>query len=372
MIYLTKIFSAANDSFFYLSSFIFIISIIVFIHEYGHYIVAKICNVKIETFSIGFGPELFGIKDKSGTRWKFSLIPIGGYVKMFGDANIASTGATSSNLTAEEKLYAFYEKSLLQKFCIAFAGPLANLLFAVIILTVFFNVQGIMHPLAVVGKIEKNSAAEKAGLVAGDVILKINNHDIKWFKDIQKYVIENGNQKLSILYLRQNVQDTTTIYPEMRTVGKSQIPFLGILASQLRQDYQLQKLSVTSAFTNSCIYTYNLIYTTLLMIWQMITGQRSINELGGPIQIAKYSGYSVKNNEVLWFMGIISINLGIVNLLPIPMLDGGHMLQYTIQGILRRKHISAKYQNYAATIGFILLLSLMIFATFNDIKSILK
>ncbi|QXK91629.1 RIP metalloprotease RseP [Neoehrlichia mikurensis] len=372
MIPLAKIFSTAHDSFFYLSSFIFIISIIVFIHEYGHYVVAKICNVKIEAFSIGFGPELFGIKDKSGTRWKFSLIPIGGYVKMFGDANVASTGASTSDLTAEEKLVAFYEKSLLQKFCIAFAGPLANLLFAIVVLTVFFSVQGVMHPMAVIGKVEPNSVAERAGLVAGDIILKVNNHDVKWFTDIQKYIIENGNKKLSIQYLRQNVQNTVTIYPEMRTIRKLQIPFLGISASQLRQDYQLQKLSVTSAFISSSIYTYNLICTTLTAIWQMITGQRSINELGGPIQIAKYSGYSVKNNEVLWFMGMISINLGVINLLPIPMLDGGHMLQYTIQGILRRKHISAKFQNYAAVLGFILLLFLMIFATLNDIKAILK
>ncbi|RZB12659.1 RIP metalloprotease RseP [Ehrlichia minasensis] len=374
-----NIYHILNSGSFYLLSFLIIMSVIVFVHEYGHYIVAKLCNVKIEVFSIGFGPELFGINDKSGTRWKFSIIPIGGYVKMLGDEDPSSSQCGSSHLSAEEKSRAFCEKPLFKKFLIVFAGPLANLIFAIIVLMMFFTTKGIMKHNSVIGGVLQDSAAEHAGLAPGDIILKINDHNVKWFEEIKHYIEKyvKDTQELVIEYSRDGHIHTVKIKPSIKEEKGSfsqtkKRAFLGITMSNVLSNYELQKLSIPSAFVQSISYTYLLSKSIFQVLGQMLTGKRSISELGGPIRIAQYSGESVKHNEILLCMAMISINLGVMNLLPIPMLDGGHIFQYFVQAILRRKQLNPKYQRYVSTIGLMLLLSLMIFVTFNDIKSMFK
>ncbi|QGR02891.1 RIP metalloprotease RseP [Ehrlichia ruminantium] len=373
------LYNILNSSSFYLLSFLAIMSVIVFVHEYGHYIVAKLCSVKIEVFSIGFGPELFGINDKSGTRWKFSLIPLGGYVKMLGDDDPSSTTGNSSSLSEDKKQYAFCEKSLLQKSLIAFAGPFANIIFSLVLLTVLFNVQGVLRHNATIGDVIENSAAARAGLVTGDIILEINNHEIKWFEQIKEYIEKyaKDNQELTIKYSHNGSIHVVKVRPTLRetegNAGKIKAkPFLGVVMSNLPSNYKLQKLALGKSFVQSINYTYLLSKSIFQVLGQILTGKRSLTELGGPIRIAQYSGESVKQNQVLLCMAMISINLGIMNLLPIPMLDGGHIFQYLIQAILRRKEVNPKYQRYAATIGLMLLLSLMIFVTFNDVRNIFK
>ncbi|ABD45254.1 RIP metalloprotease RseP [Ehrlichia chaffeensis str. Heartland] len=374
-----NLYHVLNNGSFYLLSFLIIMSIIVFVHEYGHYIVAKLCNVKVEVFSIGFGPELFGINDKSGTRWKFSVIPIGGYVKMLGDEDPASVEANPNRLSEEDKLLAFCEKPLYQKFLIVFAGPFANLVFAIVVLMMFFTTKGMMKHNSVIGGVVQDSAAQHAGLASGDTILKINDYQVKWFEEIKQYIEKyaKDNQELTIEYARDGHIHVVKVKPSIKeekglfgSIKKS--PFLGVTMSNVLSNYEFQRLSITSAFVQSINYTYLLSKSIFQVLGQMLVGKRSISELGGPIRIAQYSGESVKHNEVLLCMAMISINLGVMNLLPIPMLDGGHIFQYFVQAILRRKQLNPKYQRYISTIGLMLLLSLMIFVTFNDIKSMFK
>ncbi len=374
-----NLYHVLNNGSFYLLSFLIIMSVIVFVHEYGHYIAAKLCNVKVEVFSIGFGPELFGINDKSGTRWKFSVIPIGGYVKMLGDEDPSGAKASSQHLSEKDKLFAFCEKPLYQKFFIVFSGPLANLLFAIVVLMMFFTTKGMMKHNSVIGGIVQNSVAEHVGLAPGDMILKINDHKVKWFEEIKQYIEKyaKDNQELIIEYSRNGHVHTVKVKPVIKdekglfgSIKKR--PFLGVTVSNTLSNYELQKLSISNAFIQSINYTYLLSKSIFQVLGQMLTGKRSVSELGGPIRIAQYSGESVKHNEVLLCMAMISINLGIMNLLPVPMLDGGHIFQYFVQAILRRKQLNPKYQQCISTIGLMLLLSLMILATFNDIKSMFK
>ncbi|WDM85469.1 RIP metalloprotease RseP [Ehrlichia sp. JZT12] len=375
-----KLYHILNSGSFYLLSFLIIMSIIVFVHEYGHYIVAKLCKVKIEVFSIGFGPELFGINDKSGTRWKFSLIPVGGYVKMLGDENPSSTEGSSDSLPEEEKFFAFCEKPLHQKFFIALAGPLANLIFAIAVLTVLFSTKGIIQHNSVIGNIVEGSVAQYAGLMPGDIILEVNDNQVKWFEEIKQYIkkyAQDNQEELLIKYSRNGHVHTIKVKPSIKEEkgifgGIKKVPFLGITISNAITSYETRKLSISDSFIQSINYTYLLSKSIFQVLGQMLTGKRSIYELGGPIRIAQYSGESVKQIEVLLCIAMISINLGIMNLLPIPMLDGGHIFQYFIQAIIRRRQLDPKYQKYASTIGLMLLLSLMIFVTFNDIKSMFK
>jgi len=295
-----------------LLSFVFILSTIVFIHEYGHYWVAKKCGVKIDSFSIGFGKEIFGWSDKAGVRWKVSLIPLGGYVKMFGDEGEASTpdGEKIKEMSAEEKAVAFHTQPLFSRFMIVLAGPIANFLLAIIILTGFFNYYGRPETLPVVNSVVAGSAAEGIGLQEGDKIIEIDGNNIEY-----------------------------------------------------------KELGIFSAFTTSITETYSLSARTLEAVGQMITGARPADQISGILRIADYSGKSVEQGlrTVLWFMAILSINLGLVNLFPIPMLDGGHLFFYIIEGVTG-KPLSEKTQEYLFRFGFAVLISLMLFATFNDLK----
>ncbi|MDN5248240.1 MAG: RIP metalloprotease RseP [Wolbachia endosymbiont of Tyrophagus putrescentiae] len=361
-----------GDKIYYLSFFL-IIFVIVFVHEFGHYIVAKICGVKVESFSIGFGPEICGFYDKSGTKWKLSAIPLGGYVKMLGDTNEASFRVAEKELTEEEKLHSFYVKPRYQKAAIVFAGPFANIIFTVIALTMFFYVEGYYRTPSVIGNIIKGSAAEQSGLLPGDTITRINNHKIEYFEDIARLVMSNPKTEMEIEYERNKEKHKVNLTPLMikdkdafgNIIEKESI---GITSIDMRN---LKQSSFLGAVGLSISETYYAMQLTIKAIAQIVVGKRSVNEIGGPLKIAKYSGQSAKKGimAILYFMAVISINLAAINLLPIPLLDGGHLFHYIIEAVTRRD-LSLKYQKYAAAFGASVLFLLMAVAVFNDIRHV--
>ena len=368
----------------YLISFILILSFVVFIHEYGHYIVAKKFGVKIDSFSIGFGKEIYGWNDKHGTRWKLSLIPLGGYVKMFGDQNPASQPSKEvKKLSKKEKEYAFFYKPLYQRFLIVLAGPAANYVLGIIV-TFFILIKfGISLAPNIATEIVPDLPAEIAGIKPGDRIIQIDNKDITTFNDLQKIIQINPGIPLNIKVQRQDKTLPLTLTPKERITtdflgNEIKTGYIGIKSA----DVEFQEVNFLKAIPLSIKETWDISILTLKVIKQLILGQRNLSDLSGPVRIAKYSGQVTKKSLtkdkdgkrnlylIFWFISMLSINLGLMNLLPIPVLDGGHLLLYTIEGI-RRKALPHKVQEIIFSAGFSFLLLLFILVTFNDIKSII-
>ena len=363
-----------NNFFYNGAAFIFVLTIIVFIHEFGHYYIAKLSGVKIEVFSIGFGKEIFGWNDKSGTRWKVCWIPAGGYVKMFGDVNPASAPDSDKikNFTEEEKKLAFHSKPLFKKAAIVAAGPIANFVLAIAIITYFFSFYGKSTTLPQISSIAENSAAEKAGLLKGDLITSIDGTSVKSFSDIQRLISINTGTPIEITVNRSNKKISTTATPTMVTSedifgNQSKKALLGVSSNEI----SYEKLSIIEAVPAAFTETYQISASTLKAMKQMIFGERSLKEISGPIGIAKYSGQASKKGveTLLWFITILSINLGLINLFPIPILDGGHLLYYFVEAI-RGKPMADKFQEIGFKIGMALLATLIIFAVFNDIRNL--
>jgi regulator of sigma E protease len=351
--------------------FILIISIIVFVHEWGHYIVAKRCGVRIETFSIGFGREIFGWTDKSGTRWKIAWLPLGGYVKMFGDADPSSSpdAAKLEAMDDTARSQAFYYKNLKQKAAIVAAGPGINYLFAILIFIGFFWLVGYPQTLPVVGEVVKNSAAERAGLQPGDRITHLNGEEIEYFTDMQRIVSIRPGEPMQVELIRNGKPIAQSITAERHEStdmfgNKTVVGRLGIGTSEM----VYEPLPFAKAVTTSFREAYHMSAGTLTAIGQMITGKRGTEDLGGVLRIAKYSGQSAHQGwaSVIWFMALLSINLGLINLFPIPVLDGGHLLYYAVEGI-RGKPMHMRMQELGFKVGFVLIVSLMLFTTVNDV-----
>lgn len=359
-----------------LFSFIAIISVIVFIHEFGHFWVARLCGVKVEEFSIGFGKKLFSFRDKKNTEWKFCLLPFGGYVKMFGDRSAASNpdSAAIAKMTDEEKKISFVGKNVYQRAAIVAAGPIANFILAIIIFTFLFNHNGKTQVLPIIDAVVAGSAAEGAGVLAQDEIIEINQQKISDFNEIRQVVIDSKAQELNLKIKRDGEVIELKLLPKIEKrkdfFGEEvEMPTLGISASKVIST----KLNLGESFVLANVETYQISIKIFQTLGELITGQRSVKELGGPVKIAKYSGKSVEMGMlvVLWFGAMISINLGVMNLLPIPVLDGGHLFFYLIEA-LRGKALSIKTQQVAFNFGLSLVLTLMIFTTVNDLVQIFR
>lgn len=354
----------------YVIPFLVVLTVLVFVHELGHYWVARRNGVRIETFSIGFGPELFGHTDKMGTRWKFSAIPLGGYVKMFGDADAASTpsGAVRS-MTPAEREVSFFHKRLGQRAAIVAAGPIANFLFAIIGLTLLFSIYGQPFTPADIGSVQPESAAAQAGMLPGDVIVEVDGQAIERFEEVQQIVRFNQGTPLALVVERDGQRLPIGVTPQVTTVtdrmGNSHtIGLLGIG----RAGMEYRRHDPLTALWQAGRETVNLTVGTLGAVGQMIGGSRGTEELGGPLRIAQMSGEVAQSGVValIWFMAILSVNLGLINLFPIPMLDGGHLLFYAVEAI-RGKPLGDRAQEYGFRIGLALVLTLMVFATWNDL-----
>lgn len=354
----------------YLLPFLVVLTVLVFVHEFGHYWVARRNGVRIVTFSIGFGPELFGFTDRAGTRWKFSAIPLGGYVKMFGDADPASTpDAGVAAMTPEERAVSFFHKRIGQRAAIVAAGPVANFLFALVVLAGLFMLYGQPYTPPVVGMVEPRSAAAAAGIEPGDTIRTINGSRIERFEDIQEAVRFNTGTRMAIGVRRGGKDLTLDATPRMSTVtdrfgNKQQYAILGIGHSGV--DYR--RLGPVSAVWQAGHEVVSVVGGTVDAIGQMIAGQRGTQDLGGPLRIAQMSGEVAQNGvgPLVWFMALLSINLGLINLVPVPMLDGGHLLFYALEAA-RGRPLGERAQEYGFRIGLALVLTLVVFATWNDL-----
>ena len=359
-----------TDGLGYLVPFLVILTVLVFIHELGHYLVARRNGVRVETFSIGFGPELFGWNGRSGTRWKFSAIPLGGYVKMFGDADPASVpGVSLGEMTEAEKAVSFHHKRLGQRAAVVSAGPAANFVLAILLLAIVFVVRGQPFTPADVTQVLPNSAAEAGGVRAGDVIVAINGRPIDRFETVKETVELSSGGPMQMEVKRGDKLVDLTVTPRIVTetdrFGFAHRVFqLGIRGGTINY----LKRDPASAVWYAAGETWNLTTSTLQAVGQMIMGLRSSDELSGPIGIVRMSGEVAQGGIVplLWFAAVLSVNLGLINLFPIPVLDGGHLLFYAAEAI-RGKPLGQRAQEYGFRLGLALVLTLMVFATWNDL-----
>lgn len=351
------------------------LTLVVFIHEFGHYLIARFNKVKVDVFSIGFGPELFGYTDSSGTRWKFSVVPLGGYVKMFGDRDPTSQADTEklTEMSYKEKQISFHFKNLKQKSAIVFAGPALNYLSAIIILCGLLMWYGKPVTDPIISTVVPSSPAEEAGLKPGDVILEVNDSSIESFEDVRQITAFNYLEPLEFLVERNGQEINIVVTPRIQDMvdgfgNKIQMPIVGIASNKVH----IKSFSFFGALSESVNQTYSISVGMLKALGQIIIGERSFKQLGGPIKIAQYSGQSANSGVVpfLWFLAMISINLGLLNLLPLPMLDGGHLLFYLLEGI-RGKPVDSKFQAIAMQVTFALLMLFMFIVTINDIRSLL-
>ncbi len=372
----------------YVLPFVVVLSILVFVHEWGHFIVARLCGVKVSTFSIGFGKEIFGFTDKKGTRWKFSWIPLGGYVQMFGDLDPTSATHTDEitegeeaprKLTDEEKKVAFFSQPIAKRSLIIFAGPAINFVFAIFILTIMFAIQGQPYTPPVVSKLVADSPAEKAGIVPDDKIVSMNGQAIARFEDMAQYVAVNLDKSIEIKlvhYLGDKKWDeanpvTINVSPELvemedRLGFKSYRGRLGIVS--LSKSFESKKHTILSAFVSANKEVLDMSVNTLQAVGQIISGTREADELGGILRIGAYAGDFAKEGiaALIMFMAMLSVNLGLINLFPIPLLDGGHLAFYALETI-KGKPLNERFQEYALRTGLALILSLMLFSTWNDL-----
>lgn len=358
-----------------LASYIVIISALVFIHEFGHYIIARWSGVKIEIFSIGFGREIWGFSDKTGTRWKLSSVPFGGYVKMYGDASeISNPSEEVEYFSEEQKKKTFHYKPLYKKAAIVAAGPVANFLLTIAIFTAFISTGGLISTEPVVGEIVKASAAEAAGLLPGDRIVRVDNEKVDTFNDIPRLILTNLGTPVTLDVDRGGKPMVFTLTPrnltEKDALGNEFThPIIGIGTKNIT----LEEVGIPRAIWESTKRTYRFCTTTLHVLGQILIGERSFSEnIKGPIGMAKLSGQAVQKGlpTVLILMANISASLGLINLFPIPMLDGGHLLYYAIEAI-RGRPLARRYQEWGLRVGMSLIAMLMMYSIINDIGKLL-
>lgn len=353
--------------------FVVVLSVLVFVHELGHYLVARACGVRVETFSIGFGREIVGWTDRAGTRWKVSLIPLGGYVKMFGEMDFDEADDRPV-LTADEKAVSFHHKSLGRKAAIVAAGPAANFLFAILALLGLFLAAGEPVPLAVVGSVQADSAAAAAGFQPGDRISDIDGEPVVWFDDIRRIVAVRPDTALHFEIVRDGASITLIATPkrQMATTADGQRREIGVVG--IRPDLKsvgYRNLEPLQAVGAAFERTFGLTVQIVSTLGEIVTGSRSASELGGPIRIAQLSGQVAEDGliNLIFFMAALSVNLGLINLLPVPMLDGGHLLFYGFEAV-RGKPMNPRVLEYCFRIGLAFVLLLMVFATWNDIVNL--
>jgi regulator of sigma E protease len=353
--------------------FLLLLTVLVFVHEMGHFLVARLCGVRVEVFSIGFGPELIGFNDRKGTRWRFSAIPLGGYVRMFGQEGNALEGAAGAALSPEDRAVAFDAKSVGRRAAIVAAGPAANFIFAFVVLTIIFAVLGKPLQSTQIGEVLPNSPAAQAGLQPGDKITSINGSAIESFEEIKAYVVLHLDSPLSLGVKRAEQDLTINLTPkiieENSIFGTQRIGQIGIRTTG---EGKVIRLTVLQASIEAVSVAYDSAGAILTGVGQFVTGKRSSDQVHGPIGMAQMAGAAAKAGfiEYVFLAVMISINLGLINLFPIPMLDGGHLAYYAVEAI-RGRPLGARAQEWGLRLGVAFVLSLMVFATWNDIKVLL-
>jgi len=359
----------------YIVPFLFVLTIVVFFHELGHFLVARWAGVKVLTFSLGFGPELAGFNDRHGTRWKISAIPLGGYVKFFGDESEASTpsNAALEAMTAEEREGSFHHKKVGPRAAIVAAGPIANFILAIVIFAGLFAFFGRPNATARVDKVMPGSAAEAAGFQSGDVVTAIDGEKIGNFSDMQRIVSIDAGQVLTFTVKRGDGTVSLRATPELKEIKDNfgnvhKMGVLGITRSTEPGDVMVERVDPATAVWLGVKETWFVIDRTLAYVGGVFAGREAADQVGGPLRIAQISGQvaTIGLSALIHLAAVLSVSIGLLNLFPVPLLDGGHLLFYAIEAV-RGRPLSERAQEMGFRIGLGLVLMLMVFATYNDI-----
>lgn len=360
------------DTFIYLFSFIFVLSIVVVVHEWGHFIVARLCGVKVTHFSVGFGKTLWSRTDKKGTIWQVCALPFGGYVKMLGDEDVASTKSSEEKVNKKDRKYMFANQSLWKKAAIIVAGAGMNYIFAIALLTgIFFFVGRVVLP-PVIGSFGENSAAKAAGMEVGDRFVRINGVEVKEYMDLLRIIrVTEYGKDLAVEADRNGETKVFTITPRYYKDIDS-LPRIGILSSPERIIID-KDLGVWGAFAQSCKTVYTITADTMTYLGQVLFDKRSADDMRGPLGIAEASGDALKGGvlSLLLFIVNISVAIGFMNMLPVPVLDGGNLVFYAVEGLIGRP-IPQKIQNTLLWGGMALLFGLLAFTMYLDVPRIIQ
>jgi len=370
-----SVWHAASFLLSYLLPFLFVLTIVVFVHELGHFLVGRWCGVDVKTFSIGFGRELFGFYDRYGTRWRFAVIPLGGYVKFSGDAD-ATSSTTSDSLTGmsrEENERSFPAQSIGERAAIVAAGPIANFLLAILIFggTAYFMGKPTLAPR--VDSVTVGGAAARAGLQSGDLVRLVDGREIKSFSDLQRVISIRPGETFPVTVERGGADVVLSVTPDLvetsSPLGKQRFGIIGVQASAKPEDWTTQHFSLGQSVLLGMSETWFVVERTYDYVAKLIKGKESTDQLSGPIRIAQVSGMVASSGGLLALINLaalLSVSIGLMNLFPVPMLDGGHLLFYAIEA-LRGKPLSERAQEIGFRLGLGLVLMLMLFVTWNDL-----
>ena len=358
----------------YIIPFIVVLSVLVFVHEMGHYLVGRWCGIRVTAFSVGFGPELLGFTDGHGTRWKLSAIPLGGYVKFFGDEDAASVpdAANLSGMSEAERAQTLAGAKLWKRAATVAAGPIANFLLAIAIFAALFVTYGKMVSDPIVAEVRPDSAAAVAGIEPGDLLVALDGERIRTFDDVRRYVAVRPETRIAITIEREGREIDLPVTPKRTEItdqfgNKVELGQIGIVTNAERGNFRLQTFSPLEAVSEGIRETGHIISGTFSYLGNIFTGRMSADQIGGPIRIAETTGQmaSLGFAAVLNFAAIISVSLGLMNLFPVPVLDGGHLLMYALEAV-RGRPLSPRVQDVVFRFGLVMILTLMVFATWND------
>ncbi len=363
----------------YIVPFLLVLTLIVFVHEMGHYLAGRWSGIRILAFSVGFGPELLGYTDKHGTRWKVCAIPLGGYVKFFGDEDAASVPdyGRLEQYSAADRGRTFLGAKLWKRAVTVAAGPIANFILAIAIFAVLFSIYG--KPVAdpVVAEVKENSAAAQAGVMPGDLLVSIDGTPVTTFDDVRRYVSVRPEMPITIQIQRKGELLDLPMVPQRTEItdqfgNKMELGIIGILTNQETGNFRLQTFGPIEAVGQGVVESWHIVTGTFDYLANLVTGRMKADQLGGPIRVAQASGQmaTIGVAAVLQLAAVLSVSIGLLNLMPVPVLDGGHLMFYAVEAV-RGKPVGPGMQEIAFRIGFAMVLMLMVFATWNDISLLL-
>ena len=356
--------------------FLVVLTLVVFIHEMGHYLVGRWCGIRILTFSVGFGPEIFGFNDRHGTRWRLSAIPLGGYVKFLGDENAASVPDVSQmqGMSDDERARSFAGANVWKRVATVAAGPIANFILAIVIFAVMFSLYGKPVSDPVVAQVQPGSAAQEAGIEPGDVIIAVDGQPVATFEELRRYVSPRPEVPVTMTVRRDGGTVEIPLVPRRSVIedqfgNKMEVGLIGVVTDAAAGNFRRVDLNPLEAVGEGVSSSWYIVSRTVGYITNIFRGREKPDQLGGPIRVAQMSGQmaTLGIGALLQLTAVLSVSIGFLNLLPIPILDGGHLVFYAIE-ILRGKPVGERSQEIAFKIGLSLILMLMIFATWNDVS----
>ena len=377
---LTSLVTFGSNVLFYLVPFLFILTIVVFVHEYGHYKVGRWCGVDVTTFSIGFGKEIFGWTDKHGTRWRFAAIPLGGYVKFAGDANAASQpdAEAVAGLSQAELSRTLPGATVARRSAIVAAGPLANFIFAILVFAAIVMAFGHTTIAPRIDRVTPASAAAQAGLAPGDLILSVDGVQISSFDDVRRIITINAENTLRFVVVRNSIETTIDVTPALverrHALGVERVGVIGVTAANQPEDVRLVSYGPVEAIAYGVRESWFIVTRTFDYLAKLLTGREKADQLSGVIHIAEVSGHVASTGGIvslLTLAAVLSVSIGLMNLFPIPMLDGGHLVFYAFEA-LRGRPLSERVQEFAFKAGIAFVLMLTVFVTWNDITRIVS